>query len=217
MDVQTVCCQIVSLTILVYLTQSTQYVRICRSSLDILSAPGAKIENYNKSHVRISLQRYNLSSINNEFRVTFDFRTSSPDGILFYGRAIDSQQYVAISMYRGDIIYTVRCPSLHADITLATTNRFDDGNWHQVEYILSYEHDAATGYLAVDGSRPSRNYTVDCELLRRLYMGGLGPGVVFRFQHGNIQLGHFKGCIRNMFVPVGQILPPKYYAVSVCD
>lgn len=40
----------------------------------------------------------------------------------------------------GYLIYKIRCPRLHADNWLAGVNnsRLNDGNWHRVDYRVSY-------------------------------------------------------------------------------
>uniref|UniRef100_A0A0B7AR34 Laminin G domain-containing protein n=1 Tax=Arion vulgaris TaxID=1028688 RepID=A0A0B7AR34_9EUPU len=192
--------------------------KICKDSIEILSGQGVMIENYHKSHVKMALVDHPDSISNSEFQLSFDFRTTSPDGILFYGRSRGHRELIALILSGGDLIYKVQCPTLHADILLPTINgsRLNDGEWHRISYSIYRPYDTK-GHIEIDGFASAKRYIVSCDPLTTLIMGGYSEhdrGQISDLE--NLQ-GHFEGCIRNVYVPVPLRYPPKYYAVSVCE
>ncbi|CAG5133787.1 unnamed protein product, partial [Candidula unifasciata] len=188
-------------------------------SIEILSNQGVRIEPYHKSHVKLALVDQLDTSDNSEFRLSFDFRTTSPDGVLFYGRSKNPRELIGLVLNGGDLIYKIQCPSLHADILLPTKNnsRLNDGTWHKIAYSIKYRPYDTKGYIEIDGHSSIKRYIVSCGALTTLIMGGHSEEDKGHIANLENLPGHFEGCIRNVYVPVPLRYPPKYYAVSVCE
>ncbi|KAL5021433.1 hypothetical protein ScPMuIL_000588 [Solemya velum] len=184
----------------------------CQSPIDILSSVGVAIEPLEKSRVEID-------HLSTEFQIgqnfTFDFKTTSQDGLLFYAsRRNDVHFMAAVELRGGSIQYTIMCPWNDASLTIAKV-RVDDGNWH----TLGFRRGRFSGIITLDGVDFFGNYVLDCEGFTSVMFGGINPlhdGTPINRILQN-KFGHFKGCIRNLRVSTGLEAPPYYVAVSECS
>ncbi|CAG5133788.1 unnamed protein product, partial [Candidula unifasciata] len=187
----------------------------------IQSAVGVRIESHHKSHVKMALLSEPVYGNNSEFRLSFEFNTTSADGILFYGRNRNPQEMIALVLENGDLMYKIRCSTVYADILVPTQNNslLNDSTWHTISYSIEYGSYSSQGRLELDGRLDSRvgRYSFSCANLTRLIMGGHRERDIGNI-HGLENLpGHFEGCIRNAFVTNAQAHPPKYSFVSICE
>ncbi|XP_012946574.1 sex hormone-binding globulin [Aplysia californica] len=195
--------------------------KICKNSeIEILSNQGVRIEPVTKSHVELVLVDPSLLSTRSKFQLDFEFRTTAPNGVLFYGRPHGHNgQSIALILQNGDLMYKIKCPTLHADIFVPTRNmtQLNDGKWHSISYSVKFKRHGRKGFINIDGFPTPKRYEVSCDHMASLIMGGTSPkdrGYIHELE--NLP-GHFEGCIRNVRIPTALLSPPKYYAVSVCD
>lgn len=149
------------------------------------------------------------------FVIKFDFKTSTPHGILFYGRQRENaRELIALRLAAGALYYKIQCPTVSADV-LIPTSRLDDGQWHSVS--LKFRKGGLKAHVEVDGIRDSKTYEVSCEKITSLVFGGVSPIDKEMVDRNLGHVPHFEGCIRSVQIPTALTQHPKYYAVSVCD
>lgn len=70
----------------------------------------------------------------NRHVIKFEFRTTEDNGLLVYGRARGGpEDILALKLAGGKLYYTVRCPSLSADLLFRhPMGKLSDGHWHSV-------------------------------------------------------------------------------------
>ena len=62
---------------------------------------------------------------------TLEFKTSAPDGMLFY--LVDTPRqmdYIAVYLLGGNVVYTFNCGTGPARVVSPAT--YNDGEWHKV-------------------------------------------------------------------------------------
>lgn len=198
--------------LLQFAVSARQIRRICKNEIDLLADSGVRIEPVDRSHAELLLADH---SVRNRFVIKFDFKTSTPHGILFYGRQRENaRELIALRLAAGALYYKIQCPTVSADV-LIPTSRLDDGQWHSVS--LKFRKGGLKAHVEVDGIRDSKTYEVSCEKITSLVFGGVSPIDKEMVDRNLGHVPHFEGCIRSVQIPTALTQHPKYYAVSVCD
>lgn len=183
----------------------------CQSSINIFNEKGAYIEPLEKSRVRIDTLEKPFS---NGHELSFDFKTRSLSGVLFYLNNPSDREFVGVEIASGFLTYHIKCRRLEAVLTVAAA-KVDDGKWHNIVYRRKRKR----GRLTVDGEHYFQNYRVDCdsEGFTSMTMGGISPADVAFIDSFEGKSGHFEGCIKNVYNTAGIMTSPKYTGVSECE
>ncbi|XP_071086002.1 sex hormone-binding globulin-like isoform X2 [Haliotis cracherodii] len=187
--------------------------RACKSSeIDIMTSTGAKIEPWTLS--RVQLPRLSKTFSSDGHKLSFEFKTTSQSGLLFYGtmRNRRASKLIVLQLVRGKLFYTTRCPSADSGLLLPTPYRLDDGKWHTVEF----RREGRKGYIILDNQPYFKTYPVTCKLTSFVF-GGLEPVDAASVLPLLRTSTHFDGCIRNLSLNIDHGLAPRYYAVSICS
>lgn len=81
----------------------------------------------------------------NKYDFSLDFKTSASNGTIFYVADQTHSHYVALIIIDGKVRYIFNCGS--GPGILETDNKFNDGEWHQVEFSRNQNE----GKLVIDG------------------------------------------------------------------
>nr|KAG5707877.1 hypothetical protein BaRGS_031608 [Batillaria attramentaria] len=184
------------------------------NEIDLLADSGVRIEPVERSHAELLLDD---RTTRNRFVIKFDFKTTSPHGILFYGRRRDNhRELIALRLVAGALYYKIQCPTVSADVLIPLyTSPLNDGQWHSVS--LKFRKGGMKAHVEVDGIRDSKTYEVSCKQMTSLIFGGVSPHDKEALDRSLGYVPHYDGCIRSVQIPTALRAPPKYYAVSVCD
>ncbi|XP_052060520.1 laminin subunit alpha-4-like [Mytilus californianus] len=183
----------------------------CQTPINILSAKGAYIEPLQKSRVRIdSLKK----PFGNGHALSFDFKTTSLSGVLFYLNNANTKEFVGVEIASGFLTYHIKCRRLEAVLTVAAA-KVDDGKWHSIVYRRKRKR----GRLIVDGKHYFQNYRIACdnEGFASMTLGGIHPVDIDFVDSFEGKTGHFEGCIKNVDNTAGILTLPKYTGVSECE
>ncbi|KAK3608030.1 hypothetical protein CHS0354_031016 [Potamilus streckersoni] len=186
--------------------------RHCRSSIDALSSTAVKIE-------PIKTSRLSFDSLSAELHdgetLTFEFKTTSDSGILFYTtRRNDLYDVVSVVLRNGYLQYKIRCKTSHADLMVPGV-LVNDGEWH----TLVFARKQNKAFIKLDDKTHFRQYYVTCGGFTSVGFGGINPdhdGGSSSIDELKVQSGHFSGCIRNVNISTGIDAPPHYVTVSDC-
>ncbi|KAK3799157.1 hypothetical protein RRG08_051431 [Elysia crispata] len=196
--------------------------RGCKNTdIQVMTNTGARIEPYETSRIELELGEPKNRK-NKKLRLSFEFRTTSANGTLFYGRTDKyPNEVIALLLRNGRPVYKIQCPSLHADVHLPAVKfePLNDNKWHTVYYTVRFGRDGNRSVIQIDGHSHTTRYDVNCEHFTAIVMGGHSPDDVgTRFQSDvEATQGHFEGCIRQVGVSYPLSALPKYYVVSQCE
>lgn len=194
----------------------------CKTNdINVTTYKGARIEPYEKSRIEVTLGEP-ANKRSKRLLLSFEFRTTSGNGTLFYGRSSENPTEVIGLMLRGgQLLYKIQCPSLYADVMLSAPGHtsLNDNQWHTVHFATKFGRQGQRSVMKVDGQSHPQRYEMNCERFTSLVLGGHSPGDNAT-QHAPDLMsshGHFEGCIRKLDVSYPLRTLPKYYAVSQCD
>lgn len=184
----------------------------CKSAINIFSSNGVYIESLNKSRVELPELHKGFT---NGHELRFEFKTTSPNGVLFYMTPSDrSSELVALDIINGHPRYHIRCKQLEATLTLSRV-RVNDGRWHKILFRRRNNR----GKLYVDKEPYFHDYRVNCGAFTALTFGGVHPSKRYNGlrRELNTKKGHFEGCIRRVDVSTGVESRARYQGVSECS
>ncbi|XP_078693058.1 uncharacterized protein LOC144922847 isoform X2 [Branchiostoma floridae x Branchiostoma belcheri] len=132
------------------------------------------------------------------FVATFAFQTTSPNGLMLYGKGNGQKKSWAVSMHRGNIIFAIFGDPNRGAHRVVSQKQYNDGQEHYVR--VAKVGRALT--MSVDDI-PERGSTMEDEVLEtpELLLGGLAPDME-QLTPGNAWLvennDHFTGCIKQL-------------------
>ncbi len=142
------------------------------------------------------LQRFTRKS-----ELSLEFRATDPTGVIFYVADESHEDFIALFLKDGQLIYGWNCGSGAAFIE--TEDTYNDGDWHLVQFSRTGNR----GTLHVDrvpvGDQVSMGETKSLEVTNRFYLGGIRPEL---YESSAVQ--------RNLKVKEkveGQILRPRQF------
>lgn len=191
-------------------TPRLECLRTCRSKRTLNSPVQLISGTQNGSRIEFS----SLSGRNkNVFDYSLDFKTSYPDGLLFYASDKGHIDFAALYIkggkvkslffHRKDCFFvrnTYRNISFHFQLffgfncgsgaaLITSPDSYDDGNWHTVRIT----RENTLGQLIVDGQNPvsgeSSGSTKTLNVIPPYYLGGFDPAIIESAKH-NIQVRH---------------------------
>ncbi|KAM4633602.1 laminin subunit alpha-4 [Polymixia lowei] len=134
-------------------------------------------------------------SLSQRSHFSLSLKTQSPFGLIFYVSDEHEDDFMALFLAHGKLIYTFNVADRR--VKIKTQERYNDGAWHNVIFI----RDGAVGRLIIDGLTVLEDRAQGSDLSWRvsspLYVGGVPPG---RAQK-NIQTNSaysFTGCVKNL-------------------
>ncbi|XP_048061915.1 neurexin-1a isoform X3 [Megalobrama amblycephala] len=147
--------------------------------------------------------------------ISFDFRTTEPNGLLLFNHGKPKQQtketkspltlkvdFFAIEMLDG-LLYLLLDMGSGTTKTLAVNKKVNDGEWYHVDF----QRDGKSGTISINTIRTPYQAPGESEILDlddNLYLGGLPENkadVVFPTEVWTALLNYgFVGCIRDLFI-----------------
>ncbi|XP_031696554.1 neurexin-1a isoform X7 [Anarrhichthys ocellatus] len=147
--------------------------------------------------------------------ISFDFRTTEPNGLLLFSHGKPKQQpkdsknpqtlkvdYFAIEMLDGHL-YLLLDMGSGTTKTKAVNKKVNDGEWYHVDF----QRDGRSGTISVNTLRTAYTAPGESEILDlddNLYLGGLPEnkmGLVFPTEVWTALLNYgYVGCIRDLFI-----------------
>ncbi|KAK7140777.1 hypothetical protein R3I94_013148 [Phoxinus phoxinus] len=147
--------------------------------------------------------------------ISFDFRTTEPNGLLLFNHGKPKQQtketkspltlkvdFFAIEILDG-LLYLLLDMGSGTTKTLAVNKKVNDGEWYHVDF----QRDGKSGTISINGIRTPYQAPGDSEILDlddNLYLGGLPENtadMVFPTELWTALLNYgYVGCIRDLFI-----------------
>ncbi|XP_051506852.1 neurexin-1a [Myxocyprinus asiaticus] len=160
----------------------------------------------------ITLQKWNSKKTGS---ISFDFRTTEPNGLLLFSHGKPKQQtkeakspltlkvdFFAIEMLDG-LLYLLLDMGSGTTKTLAVNKKVNDGEWYHVDF----QRDGRSGTISINTIRTPYQAPGVSEILDlddNLYLGGLPEnkaGLVFPTEVWTALLNYgYVGCIRDLFI-----------------
>ncbi|RZC32304.1 Laminin G 2 and/or Laminin II domain containing protein [Asbolus verrucosus] len=148
-----------------------------------------------------------------QFDFALEFKSYSENGVIFYIFSESRDEYVALFLQNGYIVYTFS-NGRATSVIKSDRNNFNDSAWHLVEF----SRDGGRGKLVIDNVvfADERSGIEEIKIRAPLLIGGLDPN------HYNEILGKlnttesFKGCIRKVTMNNLPLQGPKQIAVVPC-
>ncbi|XP_066507116.1 LOW QUALITY PROTEIN: neurexin-1a-like [Hoplias malabaricus] len=160
----------------------------------------------------ITLNKWNAKKTGS---ISFDFRTTEPNGLLLFSHGRPKQQtkeakspltlkvdFFAIEMLDGHL-YLLLDMGSGTTKTLAVPKKVNDGEWYHVDF----QRDGRSGTISVNSVRTLYQAPGESEILDLeddLYLGGLPEnkaGLVFPTEVWTALLNYgFVGCVRDLFI-----------------
>ncbi|XP_015218501.1 neurexin 1a isoform X3 [Lepisosteus oculatus] len=159
----------------------------------------------------ITLHKWNAKKTGS---VSFDFRTTEPNGLLLFSHGKPKQQkdtknpqtmkvdFFAIEMLDGHL-YLLLDMGSGTTKTKAVNKKVNDGEWYHVDF----QRDGRSGTISVNTHRTAYTAPGESEILDlddNLYLGGLPEnkvGLVFPTEVWTALLNYgYVGCIRDLFI-----------------
>ncbi|XP_014781593.1 uncharacterized protein LOC106877246 [Octopus bimaculoides] len=206
-------CCLHSLCLLFTSIIAVTHARVCRSNIDASGTSGVKIEPVAGSLFEIDFK--------NEFyekgTIEFEFRTSSKDALLLYmNRRNDKSEIMAIQIFHGYLVYTIRCSQSHATLTIPKIHVNDD-KWHKIRY----SRENVQAKFELDGKEYHSEYQLSCGGFTSMVFGSVGKADWGRKVITSLEVVYrtaqqFSGCIRNLKVSTENEISPYYVKVTSC-
>ncbi|XP_048126624.1 neurexin-1a-like isoform X7 [Alosa alosa] len=160
----------------------------------------------------ITLDKWNAKKTGS---ISFDFRTTEPNGLLLFSHGKPKQQikgaksqqslrvdFFAIEMLEGHL-YLLLDMGSGTTKTRAVNKKVNDGEWYHVDF----QRDGRSGTISINTLRTAYTAPGESEILDlddNLYLGGLPEnkmGMVFPTEVWTALLNYgYVGCIRDLFV-----------------
>ena len=149
---------------------------------------------------------------------SIQFKTSAPDGLIFFRSDFVKADFVALFMKKGYLHFAFDSGSGAA--FLNSTKTLNDSNWHTAEFTRNLNQ----GELIVDGvpmaTGTSPGSTTDINAGNTLYVGGLPPNAWGKHLTARKLLSvdsAFRGCLKNFLIRDRPPGPPTVaYSVEPC-
>lgn len=151
------------------------------------------------------------------FDFYLEFKTHSPDGLLFYAADTRQKDFVALYLEQGKLVYKFRGGAGEANMT--SNYEYHNGEWHTVFFSRSQNK----GKMVVDGDdeteAESPQQIRQIHLQTPFMIGGLAPDTPEDvYKNLNIAKGtYFKGCIRGVNINNKSTSEPKTVDVEPCS
>ncbi|XP_076128169.1 neurexin 3b isoform X44 [Alosa pseudoharengus] len=159
----------------------------------------------------LSLPKWNTKRVGS---ISFDFRTSEPNGLILYtqgkpqdrrdarGQRNNKVDFFAVELLEGSLYLLLDMGSGTIKVK-ATQSKVNDGNWHHVDI----QRDGRSGIMSVDSRRTPFTASGENEILDLegdLYLGGLPDNradLVLPTELWTAMLNYgYVGCVRDMFI-----------------
>ncbi|XP_071755332.2 laminin subunit alpha-4 [Centroberyx gerrardi] len=180
------------------------------------SSPRATRQAHHYGGIANSRQQYTdlPESLAERSHFSLSLKTQSSFGLIFYVSDVQEDNFMALFLAHGKLIYTFNVADQR--VKIKSHEKYNDGAWHNVIFI----RDGSMGRLIIDGltvledRAPGSN--LSWHISSPLYVGGVPPG---RAQK-NIQRNSaysFTGCVKNLQLD-GQWLSSvdQAYGVTPC-
>ncbi|XP_039981143.1 laminin subunit alpha-4 [Xiphias gladius] len=161
------------------------------------SSPRASHQAFHYGGVANSRQHYTdlPDSLSKRSHFSLSLKTHSSFGSIFYVSDVQEDNFMALFLADGKLVYTFNVADQRVKIT--TEEKYNDGAWHNVIFI----RDGSMGRLIIDGltvlEDSAQGSNISWHVSSPLYVGGVPPG---RAQK-NIQRNSaysFTGCLKNL-------------------
>ncbi|XP_056150589.1 laminin subunit alpha-4 [Lampris incognitus] len=126
---------------------------------------------------------------------SLSLKTQASFGLIFYVSDEEEENFMALFLAHGKLIYTFNVASHR--VKIMSHEKYNDGAWHNVIFI----RDGNMGRLIIDGltvlEDRAQGGNLSWHVSRPLYVGGVPPGKAQK----NIQINSvysFTGCMRNL-------------------
>lgn len=146
-----------------------------------------------------------------------EFKTDSPDGMLFYASDARHHDFVALFLVDGKLVHSFRGGAGSANMT--SNYEYHNGEWHGVFFSRSQNK----GSMVVDGDDKAEieaeSQIRQIQLQAPFYVGGVDKDSA-EDAHLNMKTdreSHFKGCIRGMNMNNRPPSDPKTIDVFPCS
>ncbi|KAL2076490.1 hypothetical protein ACEWY4_027913 [Coilia grayii] len=159
----------------------------------------------------LNLPKWNTKRVGS---ISFDFRTSEPNGLILYtqgkpqnrrdarGQKNNKVDFFAVELLEGSLYLLLDMGSGTIKVK-ATQSKVNDGNWHHVDI----QRDGRSGIISVDSRRTPFTASGENEILDLegdLYLGGLPDSradLVLPTELWTAMLSYgYVGCVRDMFI-----------------
>lgn len=180
------------------------------------STPRASQQAFHYGGVANSRQQYSdlPDSFSERSHFSLSLKTHSPFGAIFYVSDVQEDDFMALFLAHGKLVYTFNVADQR--VKIRSEKKYNDGAWHNVIFT----RDGSVGRLIIDGLRVMEDRVqggnISWNVTSPLYVGGVPPG---RAQK-NIQINSaysFTGCLKNLQLD-GQWLSSvtETYGVTPC-
>ncbi|XP_030765960.1 laminin subunit alpha [Sitophilus oryzae] len=154
-----------------------------------------------------------------KFRKSFDFslefKTSEPNGILFYVSDIKGhKQYASLLLSDSYLVFTFKTEN--PPLVIKSDLAYNDNEWHYVQF----SRQGSEGKLIIDnkdipGRSVHKTQTLDLHI--PFYLGGIHPDATEQVLQNLNTTAQFKGCIRNFHMNNKPMENPKETGVIPCS
>lgn len=137
-----------------------------------------------------------------QYSITMEFKTTQPDGLLFYASDQRHTDFIAVYLRDGQVHHDFNCGSGKAVMT--SELQYNDGEWHSIKFTRT----ANKGKLMVDESDTiegeSTGNARTMQLVSPYYVGGYTAealedvAVNIGLNNTELEKRYFFGCIRNI-------------------
>ncbi|XP_060535680.1 laminin subunit alpha [Cylas formicarius] len=164
--------------------------------------------------------RLEFNTPRGKFRKSFDFsmefKTTEPNGILFYvSDSKTHRDYAALYLEGGFVIFTFKGEQ-GPPLLLRSQLTYNDNEWHLVEI----SRDGSDGKLVIEGGALTGKIlqkTTSLGLHIPFYLGGLHPDD-YNYVQSNLNMTtQFTGCVRNFNMNTKPMENPKDFGVIPCS
>lgn len=134
-------------------------------------------------------------SLSQRSHFSLSLKTHSSFGLIFYGSDVQEDNFMALFLAHGKLVYTFNVADQR--VKIKSENKYNDGAWHSVIFI----RDGSVGRLIIDGltvlEDRVQGSNASWHISSPLYVGGVPPGKAQK----NIQRNSaysFTGCLKNL-------------------
>ncbi|KAH1008402.1 hypothetical protein HUJ05_008957 [Dendroctonus ponderosae] len=150
------------------------------------------------------------------FDFSLDFKTSEPDGIIFYvSDGKTHKQYAALLLQNGYVVFTFKGEQ-PTQLVLKSQMVYNDNEWH----VVDFSREGAEGKLVIDGGSLSgrlAHKTPSLDLRIPFYLGGVQPNDYNMVSPNLNTTTQFNGCIKNFHMNNKPLESPKTIGVIPCS
>lgn len=157
-----------------------------------------------------------------QYSVTLEFKSTNPDGLLFYASDQRHTDFIAVYLRNGHIHHSFNCGSGKSNMT--SELQYNDNEWHSVKFTRS----GHKGKLIVDETDATEGDSTGTartmQLISPYYVGGFTAEALedvalnIAFDKDQLDKRTFFGCIRNIKLggdPIGE--PSSIHNVQPCS